>query len=99
KAQSKFAGEIFGQSAMAIIGGYKSPSFMRFRDSNRDMQFRELEDLMIRCIAIVLGLSPMDLGITFDVNRSTAEQQSDNTADTGLKPLMSLFQNFMTREI
>jgi phage portal protein BeeE len=99
KAQSRFQSEVFGQSAMAIIGGFKSPSFMRFRDSNRDMQFRELEDLMIRCIAIVLGLAPMDLGITFDVNRSSAEQQSDNSADTGLRPLKALFQNFMTREI
>jgi HK97 family phage portal protein len=98
-AQSKFQSEIFGQGAMAVIGGYKSPSFMKFRDSNRDMQFREWEDLLIRCIAVVLGLAPMDLGITFDVNRSTAEQGAQNTEDRGLRPLMSLFQNFMTREI
>lgn len=99
KAQSKFEAEIFGQGAMAVIGGYKSPSFLKFRDSNRDMQFREWEDLLIRCIAVVLGLAPMDLGITFDVNRSTAEQGAQNTEDRGLRPLMALFQNYMTREI
>lgn len=99
KAQSKFQAEIFGQGAMAVIGGYKSPTWMPFRGSNRDMQFREWEDLLIRCIAITLGLAPMDLGITFDVNRSTAESQSDQRNDSGLKPLMSMFQNYLTREV
>lgn len=99
KAQSKFQAEVFGQGAMGIIGGYKSPSFMKFRDTNSDMQFREWQDLLIRCIAITLGLAPMDLGITFDVNRSTAESQSANTNDRGLRPLMALFQSYMTREI
>lgn len=99
KAQSRFQSEIFGQGAMAIIGGYKAPSFMPFRSTNRDMQFREWEDLLIRCIAVVLGLAPMDLGITFDVNRSTADQSAQNTEDRGLRPLMSLFQQYMTREI
>lgn len=98
-AQSRFQSEVFGQGAMAVIGGYDSPSWMPFRTSNRDMQFREWEDLLIRCIATVLGLSPMDLGITFDVNRSTAEAQSSNTDDRGLRPLMALFQNYLTREV
>ncbi len=99
KLESKLQAEVFGQSAMAVIGGYQNPKFMPFRTSNRDMQFREWEDLLIRCIAIVLGLSPMDLGITFDVNRSTAEQQGANTEDRGLRPLLALFQNYMTREV
>lgn len=99
KAQSKFAAEVFGQGQMAIIGGYKNPSWMGFLPSNKDMQFREWEDLLIRCIAVVLGLAPQDLGITFDVNRSTSEQQAANTEDRGLRPLMSLFQNYMTREV
>lgn len=99
KAESRFRAEVYGQGAMAVIGGYQKPTFMPFRTSNRDMQFREWEDLLIRCIAVVLGLAPMDLGITFDVNRSTAEQQGANTADRGLRPLMALFQSYMTREV
>lgn len=99
KAESKFSSRNMGQGSMAVIGGYKSPSWMPFRTTNRDMQFRELQDYYIRCIATVLGLSPMDLAITFDVNRSTAEAQDSHTEDRGLKPLKSLFQNYMTREI
>jgi len=99
EAQSFFSNKIFGQSAMAIVGGYKNPGYIPFRANNREMQFREWQDLLIRCIAVVLGLAPMDLGITFDVNRSTAEQGAQNTDDRGLRPLMSLFQKYMTREV
>lgn len=99
QVEAKFRDEVNGQGTFAIIGGFQNPKWMPFRSTNRDMQFREWEDLLIRCIAIVLGLSPMDLGITFDVNRSTAEQQGSNTEDRGHRPLLALFQNFMTREV
>lgn len=99
KAESKFRGEVFGQGAMAVLGGFKTPTWMPFRSSNREMQFREWQDYLIRCIATVLGLSPMDLAITFDVNRSTADAQGSNTEDRGLRPLMATFQRFMTTEI
>ena len=99
EAQSFFQNKIFGQSAMAVVGGYKNPAYIPFRSNNRDMQFREWQDLLIRCIAVVLGLAPMDLGITFDVNRSTAEQGAQNTDDRGLRPLLSLVQKYLTREI
>lgn len=99
KVKGQFQAEVFGQGAMAVIGGYKAPSWMPFRSSNRDMQFREWQDLLIRCIAIVYGLAPMDLGITFDVNRSSAEQQADNSDDRGSRPLLSRVQNYLTREV
>jgi HK97 family phage portal protein len=99
KARSKLEAEVFGQSSMAVIGGYKNPSWMPFNQSNKDMQFREWQDLLLRCIAVVYGLSPMDLGITFDVNRSSAEQQAANTEDRGLRPLLDLFQRYLTKEV
>jgi len=98
RTQSRFQSEVFGQGAMAVIGGFKAPSWMPFRSSNRDMQFREWQDYLVRCIAVALGIAPMDLAITFDVNRSTAEVQQDST-DDGLRALMSLFQGYMTREV
>ena len=98
RARAYFQSNVFGQSAMAIIGGFKSPSFMPFGYNNRDMQFREWQDLLLRCIAIVYGLSPMDLGITFDVNRSSATAQQENTEDRGLRPLLDCVQRYITRE-
>jgi hypothetical protein len=85
KAESKFRGEVFGQGAMAVIGGWKGSSWMPFRSTNREMQFREWTDYLIRCIATVLGLSPMDLAITFDVNRSCYSEDTETLTENGWK--------------
>ena len=99
RTKTEWESEVLGQSSFAIIGGYKAPSFLKFRDTNQEMQYREWLDYLVRQIAVVFGLSPMDLGITFDVNRSTAEQQGDNTEGRGMKPLMSMLQTHFTRNI
>jgi len=99
RAKAEWESEILGQTGFAIIGGYKAPSFLKFRDTNQEMQYREWLDYLVRQIAVVFGLSPMDLGITFDVNRSTAEAQGDNTEGRGMKPLMAQFQNQITKHV
>jgi hypothetical protein len=63
------------------------------------MQYREWLDYLVRQHAVVFGLSPMDLGITFDVNRSTAEQQADTSEARGPKPLMASIQSYLTRHV
>lgn len=99
RAKRQWESEILGQTGFAIIGGFKAPSFIKFRDTNQEMQYREWLDYLVRQIAVVFGLSPMDLGITFDVNRSTAEAQTDNTEGRGMKPLMAQFQTQITKHI
>jgi hypothetical protein len=98
-ARAEWDSQILGQSAFAIMGGYKAPSWLKFRDTNQEMQFREWQDYLVRQIAVVFALSPMDLGITFDVNRSSSETQSENTDDRGLKPLLQLIQERITQEV
>ena len=98
-ARAEWDSQILGQSAFAIIGGYKNPQWLKFRDTNQEMQFREWQDYLVRQIAVVFALSPQDLGITFDVNRSTSETQSDNTDDRGLKLLLQLIQERITQEV
>jgi HK97 family phage portal protein len=97
--RSRWESETAGRGGLAVVGGYRGLQWLPFRASNRDMQFSEWVELLIRCIAVVYGLSPMDLGITYDVNRSTAQQQAENTMDRGLRPLLDLFQRYITREI
>ena len=99
KAKGEWQQRLAEGGAIQIIGGYKAPSWMPFRSTNRDMQFREWQDLLIRCIAGVYGLSPMALQITFDVNRATAESQGQNDEDRGYRPLMDSFQQFLTRKV
>lgn len=91
--------EVAGQGAMAFIGGSKNPKFIPFKGSNRDMQFLEWQIYLVRKIAAVFALTPQDLGVTFDVNRSTSETMSENSEDRGLRPLLGLVASAFTREV
>lgn len=94
-----FESEVAGRGPLGFIGGSKDPSFIKFRDSNRDQQFLEWQIYLVRKIAVVFGLTPQDLGVTFDVNRSTSEIQLQVSEDRGLRPLMSNIQEYLTEEI
>ena len=94
-----FESEVAGRGPLGFIGGSKQPSFIKFRDSNRDQQFLEWQIYLVRKIAAVFGLTPQDLGVTFDVNRSTSEIQLQVSEDRGLRPLMALTQEYFTEEI
>lgn len=87
-----------GRGAMAITGGTKVPTFLKFHDSNADMQFLEWQIFLVRKIAAVMGMDPGDLGLGMDVNRSTAEVRDDQTEDRGIRPLLSLLSRHITRE-
>lgn len=97
--KSYWAAEVAGRGAMAFIGGTKNAKFIPFRNSNRDMQFLEWQIYLVRKICAVFGLSPQDLGVTFDVNRSNSEVQQENTDDRGIRPLLALLQDYFTREV
>lgn len=99
KFSSFWASEVAGKGALAFIGNTKGSKFIPFRPNNRDMQFLEWQNYLTRKIAAVFGLSPQDLNLTADVNRSTAETQDQHTEDRGLRPLMQLIQEYLTREI
>jgi HK97 family phage portal protein len=94
-----FESEVAGRGAIGFIGGTKGAKWLPFRASNRDMQFLEWQIYLVRKIAVVLGLTPQDLGVTFDVNRSTAETQVQISEDRGLRPLMGLVQEYLTNEV
>jgi len=93
-------GEVAGRGAMAFVGGTKNAKFIPFNPhSNRDMQFLEWQMYLVRKICAVFGLTAMDLGMGSDVNRATADVQSEHTEDRGLRPLLGLIQEYITREI
>jgi HK97 family phage portal protein len=97
--KSYWQSEVAGRGAMAFIGGSKNAKFIPFRSSNRDMQFLEWQLYLVRKICAVFGLTPMDLGLTADINRATADVQAEQTEDRGLRPLLGLIQEYITREI
>lgn len=97
--RSFFESEVAGRGAIGFIGGSKNAKWIDVRKSNRDQQFLEWQIYLVRKIAVVLGLTPQDLGVTYDVNKSTGETQLQISEDRGLRPLMSLVQEYVTEEI
>jgi HK97 family phage portal protein len=91
--------EIAGRSQIAITGGGKGIQWMPLASSNRDMQFMEWQVYLARKICAVFGVQPQDIGISFDVNRSTSETGAAFTQDVGIAPLLDLIAEYITREI
>ena len=91
--------EIAGRSQIAITGGGKGMQWMPLASSNRDMQFMEWQVYLARKICAVFAVQPQDIGIGFDMNRSSSQVAAKFTQDNGIKPLMELIAEFMTREI
>lgn len=94
-----FESEVAGRGAVGFIGGTKNAKWIPLRPGNREMQFLEWQVYLVRKIAVVFGLTPQDLGVTFDINKSTSETQVQISEDRGLRPLMSRVQDYITEEI
>lgn len=97
--RSYWDAEIAGQSQTAIIGGGKGVNWIPMSQSNRDMQFLEWQMYLARKICAAFGVQPQDIGISFDVNRSSAEVGAQLTADNGILPLMDLVADYLTKEV
>lgn len=97
--KSYWLAEVAGRGAMAFLGGTKGAKFIPFRPSNREMQYKEWLDYLVRKICAVYLISPQDIGFTFNINRSEGEVQQEMTEDQGLRPLLALVQDYFTREI
>jgi HK97 family phage portal protein len=91
--------EVAGKSQMAITGGGKGMQWLPLASSNRDMQFMEWQVYLARKICAVFAVQPQDIGISFDVNKSTSETSAAFTYDNGIVPLCELLAEYITREI
>lgn len=74
-------------------------SWIDFKGKRRDMQFKELAEYLTRKICAVYQVSPQDVGVVSDVNRSTAAVQSEMTKSKGLRTLMGVISEYITNEI
>jgi HK97 family phage portal protein len=92
-------GEVAGKSQIAITGGGKGMQWMPLASSNRDMQFMEWQVYLARKICAVFAVQPQDIGISFDINKSTAETGAAFTYDNGIVPLADLIAEYITREV
>jgi phage portal protein BeeE len=83
---------------LPIVSGGKV-SWIDFKGKRKDMQYRELAEHLTRKICAVMMVSPQDVGIINDVNRSTSVTQSEMTKSKGLATIMNTISSFFDSEI
>lgn len=83
---------------LPIISGGKV-SYVDFKGKRRDMQFKELAEYLSRKICAVFQVSPQDVGIIADVNRSTSQTQAEMTKSKGLETLMRVISEYFTQHV
>jgi len=98
KFRAFWSSEVAGKRQTAIIGGAKNPQFIKWGQNNREAQYMQWQIYLVRKICAVFGISAQELNLTFDINRATAEVQQDISEDSGLRPLLSLIEEYLNRE-
>lgn len=94
--RSYWTNEIEGQGKTPIMG-MKGGSVERLYPEGDSGLFLQWQEFLKTEIAIAFDLSPMNLGVERDVNRSTAEVGSDRDWDDAIKPRASELASYMTR--
>lgn len=99
KFQRYWQAEISGKGATAFWGGTRGAKWIPFRGSNKDMQFLEWQEYLVKKIAAVFEMHPQDLGLTSEVNKATSQVLDQQTDERGARRAMKIVQHSLTREI
>jgi len=97
--QRAYEMDVAGKREIMYLGTDGDISVYPLMFSLRDNQFLEWQTYLARKICAVFQISPQQIGITFDINKATAEVQQDITEDAGLIPLLLLLEEFLNREL
>lgn len=87
-----------GRKEIFFIGGQEDAHVFPLVFSAKDNQFLEWQTWLARKICALLRISPQQVGITFDINKSTGDTQQTISEDTGLIPLLLLIEIYLNRE-
>ena len=91
--------EIEGTGRVPILSSEKKPEVVRFAGgTDADLRL-EWQQFLIRMIANAFDLPPMMLGVTADVNRSTAGELADEAFQTSVVPVARLLAEHITRDV
>lgn len=88
-----------GQGQTPIIGGGQKLTIGKLTSGDDNALFIKFQEFLIREIASAFNLSPQNLGVTSDVNRSVGEVAEDRDWDQGIKPVAMTFARAFTREV
>lgn len=91
--------EIMGRPwAIPILGG-SSAEWVPWRASNKDMEFQAYQEWLLKKMCANFQMSPKELGLIEDVNRSTAESEDTGEQEKGVEPMLELLEDSFNLEI
>lgn len=93
----ELAGEFHRPAIMAGGGEMKVHNLKDM--SNTDMQFMEYTEWLAKLMAGAYGLSPQDIGLTDDVNRSTSQTMKELSESKGYGSILDLLKDIINTNI
>ncbi len=90
--------DIEGQGMMPIIGGNQVQA-LPLTPEGDDALFLSYQDWMVREIATCFDLSPQNMGLERDINRSTADAAETRDWDQAIRPFASLIAAHLNRDL
>ena len=98
--------EVEGQGVMPITGlanqggdgKLRGPSVLKLFPEGDAGLYLQYQEFLKAEIAAAFDLSPQNLGVERDINRSTSEVAEDRDRDAAIKPFATLLASHLTRE-
>lgn len=88
--------DVEGQGKVPIIGS-EGAQVLRLHPEGDSALYLAYQDFLKSEIAIAFDLSPQNLGVERDVNRSTAEVSQERDWDQAIKPNAKMLASYLTR--
>jgi capsid portal protein len=83
-----------GKMFKGLVTNAQDLKIQILKQSNAEIQFYELTQWLSKIIIASFGLSPQDVGLTMDINRSTGEVQKAITKSQAISDLLALKREF-----
>lgn len=89
--------EVEGQGQVPMLGG-DGAEVLKLHAGKDEALYLKYQELLIREIATAFEISPQNLAVEADVNRSTAEVAEDRDWSGAIIPMATNFSAYLTRE-
>lgn len=96
--RSYWRNEVEGQGIMPIIGGRKDAASIPLHPEGDAALYLNYQEFLKSEIAVAFDLSPQNLGVERDVNRSTGEVAETRDWDQAIVPYADMISSYLTRE-
>ncbi len=91
--------DVEGSGHVPVLSSEEPPQVIRLAQGS-DAELRlEWQEFLLTMIANAFDLPPMLLGVTHDVNRSTAQELADEAFQNAVVPLAKLVADALTRDV